>query len=83
MHKHFYAASSYMGLNYTWDSPCWTLTAYDTAKERDAAVDADSNTMAVSLATARKICPWLRKCNPHDDPTGYYTYNTGRTVHHG
>jgi len=82
-HRHFYAASSYMGLNYTYDSPCWDLTAFDSSAERDAYVADDSeHRESVSIATARKISPWLRKCNPHDDQTGYYTYNTGREVYH-
>ena len=83
MHKHYYAAHSYMGLNYTYDSPCWTLTAFDDLEERDAYVAADSeHTEAVTAKSARKICPWLRKNNPHDNQTGYYTYNTGRAINH-
>lgn len=34
--KKYYAASSYMGLNYTWDSPCWGFWSFDTAADRDA-----------------------------------------------
>ncbi len=89
-HKHYYAAHSYMGLNYTYDSPCWTLYAFDSAAERDAWVEDNEysqdtgNYVAepVTSETARKICPWLRKHTPHDNPTGYYTYNTGRQVIH-
>jgi hypothetical protein len=89
-HKHFYAAHSYMGLNYTYDSPCWSLFAFDVQKERDKWVKDNEYSQdagnyvatAVNSETARKICPWLRKCNPHDNQTGYYTYNTGRPVNH-
>ena len=81
-HRHYYVASSYMGLNYTYDSPCWTLTAYDTIAEARAN-SRDQNSEIVSRATAIKICPWLKNHNVHDDQTGYYTYNRGRTVYHG
>lgn len=87
-HRHFYAAHSYMGINYTYDSPCWSLYAFDSAGERDDWLKenkySNGNLVAeaVDISTARKICPWLRKCNPHDNPTGYYTYNNGRYVTH-
>lgn len=83
MHKHFYAASSHMGTNYTYDSPCWSLYAFDNKRERDQwAAEDTEHREAVSLATARKISPWLNKCNPHDNPQGYYTYNHWRDVLH-
>ena len=82
-HKHFYAARNYMGLNYTHDSPCWDLFAFDSKKERDDYVNDDQeHTEPVSLKTARKICPWLHEYNPHDNQTGYYSYNIGRKVNH-
>lgn len=87
-HRHYYAAHSYMGLNYTYDSPCWSLYAFDSAAERDAwlADNEYSNgnlvAEAVTVKTARKISPWLRKCDPHDNQTGYYTYNRWREVTH-
>lgn len=87
-HKHFYAAHSYMGIEYTYDSPCWSLYAFDSKKERDEWMRenkyANGNIVAeeVSIKTARKICPWLNKNNPHDNQSGYYTYNQGREVHH-
>ena len=88
-HKHFYAAHSYMGVNYTYGSPCWSLFAFDSAKERDTWVaeykyndQGNIVAMAVTAKTARKISPWLNKCNPHDNPTGYYTFNLGREVTH-
>lgn len=77
-----------MGINYTYDSPCWSLYAFDSAADREAwlAENEYSNgnlvAEAVSVDVARKICPWLRKNNPHDNQTGYYTYNHGREVVH-
>jgi len=81
-HKHYYLAQSYMGLNYTWDSPCWTLTAYDSKEERDAAADADQNSMGISRRVACKLSPWLRDHSPHDRQDGYYESNNGREVYH-
>lgn len=89
MHKHYYAAHSYMGLNYTYDSPCWSLFCFDSVSERDAWLKSheyneQGNLVAeaVNIETVRKICPWLKIHNPHDDQTGYYTFNTGREVIH-
>ena len=88
-HKHFYAAHSYMGVNFTYDSPCWSLYAFDSAKERDEWVSDhkynDQGSIvaeAVTSTTARKISTWLNKCTPHDNQTGYYTFNNGREVTH-
>ena len=81
-HKHYYAASSSMGLNYTWDSPCWSLFAFDSKKERDEFADDSETHQSVSLADARKISPWLNTHGPHEDQQGYYTNNTGREVRH-
>ena len=82
-HRHYYAASSYMGINYTYDSPCWSLQAFDSKIERDNWVDEDTqHRESVDQKTARKICPWLHNHNPHDDQTGYYSFNTGREVFH-
>ena len=89
-HRHYYAAHSYMGLNYTYNSPCWTLYAFDSVQERGAWVKDNEYSQdtgnyvaeSVSNSTARKICPWLNRCNVHDSPNGYYTYNHGREVNH-
>ena len=35
MSKHYYAGYSYMGVNMTYDSPCWTLYAFDSKEERN------------------------------------------------
>lgn len=61
MSKQYYAAHSYMGLNFTYDSPCWKVYIFDTAKERDQWVETHEYNgqnyvaMAVSLKTAKKI----------------------------
>lgn len=36
MNRHYYAAHSYMGVNFTFDSPCWIAFRFDSKKERDA-----------------------------------------------
>lgn len=33
--RHYYAGYSYMGINFTYDSPCWESFAFDSKKERD------------------------------------------------
>jgi hypothetical protein len=33
--RHYYAGHSYMGINFTYDSPCWLLHVFFTKKERD------------------------------------------------
>ena len=33
--KHFYAAHSYMGTNFTYDSPCWIAYVFNSHQERD------------------------------------------------
>ena len=88
-HKHYYAADSYMGLNYTYDSPCWSLYAFDSDKERsewleEHAYNDQGNLVAeaVDSDTARKISPYLRKFTPHDNQTGYYSFNNYREVNH-
>lgn len=37
--KHYYAGHSYMGIKYTYDSPCWTAYTFDSKKERDQFVE--------------------------------------------
>lgn len=34
--RYFYAAKSYMGLEFTYDSPCWKAYRFESAKARDA-----------------------------------------------
>lgn len=82
-HKHYYAGSSYMGINYTYDSPCWSLFAFDNKNERDEWVNEDDqHRESVDLKTARKISPWLHDHNPHENQNGYYSYNSYREVLH-
>lgn len=64
--KHYYAAHSYMGLGYTYDSPCWRVYVFDSKAERDAWVDENEYNNgnyvaeAVNYRTACKIAPDLR-----------------------
>jgi len=55
--RFFYAARSTMGVNFTYDSPCWYAYRFESAKARDAWVDEheykDSN--RVAEAVSRKI----------------------------
>lgn len=37
--KHYYAGYSYMGINYTYDSPCWTAKVFFNKKDRDQWVE--------------------------------------------
>lgn len=58
---YYYAAESSMGLTYTYDSPCWTLLAFDSKAKRDAYVKAHSDKAeSVNYKTACKVAPELR-----------------------
>jgi hypothetical protein len=65
-HKHYYAAQCFMSVNYTYDSPCWTLYAFDCKQDRDEWLyenkyrDGNIIAEAVDYKTARKIAPELR-----------------------
>jgi len=73
LHRHYYAAHSYMGLNYTYDSPCWVLYAFDTRQERDQWVREneycqDTGNYVAEAVTARvaaQIAPDLRTKSLH------------------
>ena len=39
--KHYYAGHSYMGTNFTYDSPCWVAYRFDSKQERDKFVNAN------------------------------------------
>lgn len=73
MNKHYYAAHSYMGLNFTYDSPCWMVYMFDTKAERDQWVKDNEYSQdtgnyvaqAVDLDTARQIAPDLRTKDIH------------------
>lgn len=41
MDRTYYAGYSYMGVEYTYDSPCWTVYAFTTAARRNAWVCAN------------------------------------------
>lgn len=69
--RHFYVAHSYMGINFTYDSPCWMIYAFDTKKQRDEWYNQNKysdqgNVVAkvVSGSLARHIAPDLRKMTP-------------------
>ena len=54
MKKRWYAAVSYMGVDFTFDSPCWTAYVFDNKSDRDALAGAE-NALAVDRKTAYKI----------------------------
>lgn len=67
MNKYCYAAESYMGLNYTYDSPCWSLYAFPSRDARERwlrrhSYNDQGNLVAegVSRRVALKIWPALR-----------------------
>ena len=55
MTRKYYAAASYMGLNYTWDSPCWNVYVFESPKKRDAWVDDGERRQRITRKTADKI----------------------------
>jgi hypothetical protein len=63
MTKHYYAAHSDMGLNYTYDSPCWAVFVFENKAERDRWVKGKEYrqdtgnyvAMPVTLKVAKKI----------------------------
>lgn len=66
MMKHFYAAHSSMGLNFTYDSPCWFVYAFNSAQERDTWLAKNQYdgqkyvAKAVERSEAIKIAPELK-----------------------
>jgi len=70
--RFFYAAHSYMGLDYTYNSPCWLVYIFNSKKDRDSWVSKNEYSqesgnyvaMAVNAKTAYKIAPDLRKFAP-------------------
>ena len=83
--KHYYAAHSYMGLNYTYDSPCWMVYCFDSKADRDRWLkDNEYNdngnlvAEAVTFAEACKIAPDLRRELPeYADRVTYLVPATG------
>jgi hypothetical protein len=73
--RHYYAEHSYMGLNYTYDSPCWMVYVFDSKTERDEWLKTGEYNQstgnyvarACSFATACKIAPDLRKGGDYHD----------------
>jgi hypothetical protein len=55
--RFFYAAKSFMGINFTYDSPCWKAYRFDSAKARDEWVKDNEyeNGNLVAEAVTRKI----------------------------
>ena len=51
--RRYYGAYSYMGVNFTYDSPCWTAYGFDSKAERDAWVaDGEYNDQSNRVKTA-------------------------------
>ena len=70
-HNHHYVAHSYMGLNYTYDSPCWIVYAFHSITERqlwiaDCEYNDQGNKVAeiISKKEACKISHGLYKVDP-------------------
>lgn len=65
--RKFYAAHSYMGLNYVYSAPCWKVLVFDNRKERNDWVNENEYSqdtgnyvaMACSRKTANKIKNWM------------------------
>jgi hypothetical protein len=61
MKRHFFAGYSYMGINFTYESPCWTVFMFDSKKERDTwvakneYVDRNIRAQAISQKIAYQI----------------------------
>ena len=53
--RNFYAAHSYMGLNYTYDSPCWLVCSFLSKKERDEWVKDNEYSQDTGNYVAEKI----------------------------
>lgn len=73
MNRSYYAAHSYMGINYTYDSPCWQVYVFADRRTRDEWVAKNEynngNLVAqtVTRREAEKIAPDLRKgIPPHE-----------------
>lgn len=64
MPKYFYAAYSSMGLNFTYDSPCWMVHAFTSQQERDQFTKTCDNAETVDSKTAVKIAPELKTKKP-------------------
>ena len=65
--RYFYAAVSDMGIGYTYDSPCWMVLAFQTAKSRNEYVAKNpEKAKVVTRNEACKIAPELRTKSPHD-----------------
>jgi hypothetical protein len=67
MTKNYYGAHSYMGTNYTYDSPCWVLHVFQSAKERDEWCNSneynDQGNIVKESVSAKTACKIVgRKC---------------------
>lgn len=78
--RYYYAAHSYMGINFTYDSPCWTVHVFNSKRDRDEWVsenDYDQGNVvseAITAKTAYKIAP--------DILTAKNVWNARRTSYH-
>lgn len=61
MNRHYFVGHSYMGVNYTYDSPCWSLHVFSSQQEREDFLkeheykDGNRVCMKVSAKIAAKI----------------------------
>ena len=78
MSKQYYVGHSYMGINYTYDSECWRVYAFDSKKARDEYLDNNeydgSQYVAESITrkTAEKILGHSMDQAKVFEDNGYY-----------
>ena len=67
--KHYYAGHSYMGTNYTYDSPCWVAYRFDGKADRDEWVNRgeSGNVESISQKAAYKIAGIKAGYQPETD----------------
>ena len=75
MNKHYYAGHSYMGTNFTYDSPCWVAYRFDSKAERDKFVNENEYNEQgnkVKEAISRKIAFKIAEIGPNQKPETDY-----------
>lgn len=71
MDKLYYLGHSYMGINYTYDSPCWEVYGFGSKKERDAGVESNpTQNRAITRPVAYKILGMGKNYRVLNDPDG-------------
>lgn len=66
MSKKYYAGYSYLGIRFTYDSPCWSVYAFDSKAARDKYVEQhelDDNNNVVMEAITRREAERILGCS--------------------